>query len=215
MPGNIPIGFYIGNAAHIGIAAYYTVSHLGEVVFTNFTSIASIVQQIAGMNQPAPSAPIYGPASTEQLNGNPDIANLTLHHIYEIKPEGSESLARAEAEWYRDTFLMNGIPMTLGPTTDPGVNGFFYNIGWYFIFDSPEPGVIVYRRRKAPPGPVLVPVPEPSEVPNEAPESSWRFSLPPLSHEQAKDIVVTTVVTAAAGVTIIEVLEFLGILALG
>ena len=181
-PGKIPIGYFIGSAAHIGIAAYYTTTHLGEVVYTNFIPISSILAQTAGMN-PAAARPSRPPSAT-RLDGKPDIANLTLHHLYEIKPAGSESQARREATWYRQTFLMSGVPMDLGPTTDPGVNGVFYDIGWYFVFSSPEPGVVVYRRQQASPVPVLVPVPKPSKATRRAPESSRRFILPEPSPSQ-------------------------------
>lgn len=182
MPGKIPKGYYIGSAAHIGVASYYTTMHLGEVVFANFIPISSILTQTSGMNPAA--TPPSRPPSAKRLDGKPDIANMTLHHLYEIKPAGSESLARSEANWYRQTFLMSGVPMDLGPTTDAGVNGVFYNIGWYFVFSSPEPGVVVYRRQKSSPIPVPVPSRKRSTVTGEEPASSRRFILPAPSPSQ-------------------------------
>jgi hypothetical protein len=208
-PGQTPIGFYIGNSAHIGIASYYTLSHLGEVVYTNFISIDSILSQLD--ESAITGTPSRRRPSAARLEGKPDIANMTLHHLYEIKPAGSEAEALAEAEWYQRTFEMSGIPMSLGPSSDPGVNGFFYDIGWYFVFDSPEPGVITYERQKRSPAPVLVPVPEPSKVPSEAPERGIHFSMPKLSREQMQTMVAT--VTVAVGLAMLAYMA-LAILAL-
>lgn len=209
-PGQIPIGYYIGNSAHIGIASYYTLSHLGEVVYTNFISIDSILSQLG--ESAITGTPSKRSPSAARLAGKPDIANMTLHHIYEIKPAGSEAEALAEAEWYQTTFAMSGIPMELGPSADPGVNGFFYDIGWYFMFSSPEPGVVTYRRQQKSPAPVLVPVPEPSTVPSEAPERGMRFSLPTLSREQQQMMAATA--TVAVGLGILAYLAWAGILVL-
>src|SRR5262249_12718080 len=44
-PGTQPIPFYIGNEAHIGIAASYTAVHPGDLVFTNFIPLSSILRQ--------------------------------------------------------------------------------------------------------------------------------------------------------------------------
>ena len=197
-PGQIPIGFYIGNAAHIGIAAYYTMSHIGEVVFTNFFSVGSILRQISSSSLGTRVAPPTGPSPAD-LDGEPDIANMTLRHLYEIKPEGSEALALTEALEYQAAFAMSGIPMELGPTMDPGVNGVFYDIGWYFIFESPEPGVITYRRQSRPLEPVYEPVRETSEAPSEAPERSFRFSFPQLSREQQRQLAINMTAVATVG----------------
>jgi hypothetical protein len=210
MPGQIPIGYYIGSAAHLGIAAYYSVSHLGEVVYTNFTAIASILSQLAGTDLAGSGPPGRRP-SASRLAGKPDIANMTLHHLYEIKPAGSEAQALAEAEWYQGTFAASGIEMALGPSNDPGVNGVFYDIGWYFIFDSPMPGVVTYRRQAAPP-PVPVPETQPSEAFSPArDDTGWHFSLPRLSREQAQAMIMT--VTVGAGLIMLAYIG-LAILAL-
>jgi len=194
----MPVPFYIGITAHLGIAAYYLAAHAGDVVFTNFTSIASILQQIGGVaGQPAPTTPVYGPPSPTQLAGKPDIANLTRHHLYEIKPRGSEALAASEAEWYITAFAMNGMAMVLGPSAEPGVNGFFYDAGWYFIFESPMPGVIIYYRSSRQPEPERVTEPEGVRV---------RFRVPQLTPEQQRQMAQNTVTVGTIGLIMLMIL---------
>lgn len=154
-PGKQPPGYYIGNTAHLAIAAIYTSAHPGDIVYTNFISVQKIVNDFAAMEL-FDAVPFR--LSKTQLEGEPDIANLTLHHLYEIKPAGSEMLAFEEAEEYCESLTLAGVPMRPGPMFEPGTFGFFYDAGWYFVFNSPLPGVIVYRRQLLPP-----PEPEPQE----------------------------------------------------
>ncbi len=145
-PGPQPIPFYLGNAAHVGIAAAYVAAHVGDAVFTNVISVATILAaarrlgMTIGRNR----------ASVGQLAMQPDIANLTRTHLYEIKPATLQSLGRAEAALYVAAFARAGLAVGLGPTTEPGTSGVIPGPGGWYDFRSPEPGVITYNYRQPP-----------------------------------------------------------------
>lgn len=197
-PGQQPVGFYFGILAHLGIAAFYVAEHAGDVVYTNFTKISTIVAAIAraaaGTPAPAPANGPAGPVSTEQLDSKPDIANMTRRHLYEIKPQTALAQAESEAAWYQETFLMLGVPMALGPMGEPGTVGFFYDGGWFINFESVAPGAIVYWRSKAPSERVRVKAPEGQ------PSPSYSFRLEPLTREQQQALAGTVTVAAAGGI---------------
>ncbi|MFF4346163.1 DUF4157 domain-containing protein [Streptomyces sp. NPDC001530] len=151
-PGKQPIPFYIGMAAHIGIAAEYRLQHPTDVVQTNFTPMDNLFRQLALMGH----RPTPGRLTPEDIGLMPDIANLTRLHLYEIKPLSLAALARREAQMYRGLFIAGGIPMTLGPQGEPGTFGAVPAPGGVYLFESTEPGVILYQYRKA----QVQPVPE-------------------------------------------------------
>ena len=77
---------YIGNQAHIGIAASYVAAHIGEVVYTNFTPISALLiyaTRLGMTNNPAL-------LTAAQLAIRPDITNLTRLHLCEIKPAAAQ-----------------------------------------------------------------------------------------------------------------------------
>jgi hypothetical protein len=162
-PGRQPIPFYLGNAGHVGIAAAYVAAHVGDAVFTNVVSVATILAAArrAGL------AIGRSRASAGQLAMEPDIANLTRAHLYEIKPSTLQSLGRAEAALYVAAFAAAGLTIGLGPTTEPGTSGVIPGPGGWYEFRSPEPGVITYNHRQPPRVRVRVPVlaPEPAPAP--------------------------------------------------
>lgn len=171
-PGKMPVPFYMGITAHLGIAAYYVAAHASHVVFTNSIPVSSILTQLPWLVV----VPNTGALSARELAAKPDILNLTAQHLYEIKPEGSESLALSEAKWYVGIFAKARILISLGPSGEPGTSGFFYDAGHYFAFWSPMPGVIVYQFGRR--------LPERRRVPQtgEEPERyEWRIRWPQVS----------------------------------
>jgi hypothetical protein len=158
-PGNQPIPFYLGTAAHLAIAAEYRLAHPGDRVETNFTSVETILGYLS--QPPFNLTPNTRGMRRTRLDGMPDIANLTQRHIYEIKPQGSEALAATEAAWYVASFVTAGVPMQLGPQGVAGVSGIVPAPGGIYIFECVAPGVIVYQLRRA----QLVEVPVPQGEP--------------------------------------------------
>jgi len=156
-PGNQPIFFYLGNEAHRGIAAQYAAAHSGNVVFTNYIPISTILQNLRrmGLN------PNAGALSKAQQAVKPDILNASRRHLYEIKPASSLNQARAEAQMYVGILAAAGVTIALGPTDEPGTTGRIPAPGGFYVFGSPVPGVIVYRYERQP-QPVRDPVQQPS-----------------------------------------------------
>jgi hypothetical protein len=158
-PGNQPIPFYIGQSAHDGIAASYVSKHLADKVEVNRTAVSTILGLLRSIGTPNnPSA-----VAAKDLGLEPDITNLTKLHLYEIKPQASEGVAATEAKIYLGLFVAAGVPMTLGPVTEPGTAGVIPAPGGYYAFEAPQPGVIVYQYRKGRYEPVTVPNTSPEE----------------------------------------------------
>jgi len=143
-PGGMPIPFYIGNSAHIAIAARYASQHTGDAAFYNFSPISAIVEAARALGRTVNPAAL----TAAQLGLKPDIANLTRVHLYEIKPTRLQTLGAAEALLYQAAFVLAGIPMLLGPIGEPGTSGTVPAPGGWFTFSSPEPGVITYGYRQ-------------------------------------------------------------------
>ena len=143
-PGGMPIPFYIGNAAHVAIAAGYAALHRTDAAFYNFTPVASILQAAAALGLTVNPA-ILGAA---QLGLKPDIANITRFQLYEIKPVALQSAGRVEALLYSAALTAAGLPVLLGPVNEPGTAGAVPAPGGWFVYWAPEPGVISYRYRQ-------------------------------------------------------------------
>jgi hypothetical protein len=145
-PGNMPIGYYIGNAAHVAIAAAYAGLHAADAAFYNFTPVSVILQAAAALGiKISPAA-----ATAAQLGLKPDIANLTKKQLYEIKPVRLQSLALTELALYLAAFTVAGVPMLPGPVGEPGTFGTLPAPGGWFVYSAPEPGVITYAYRQPP-----------------------------------------------------------------
>jgi hypothetical protein len=183
-PGGQPIPFYIGTAAHVAIANEYRLAHPGERVETNYVSVEVILAMLS--QPPFNLTPDPTGMRRVRLEGMPDIANLSLRHIYEIKPRGSETLARTEAAWYVTSFTMAGIPMKLGPRASAGTSGVVPAPGGVYIFECVEPGVIVYQLRRA----------EVVAVPAAERSAKRRFELRPLTPQQAATVGITAAIAA-------------------
>lgn len=153
-PGRIPVPFYIGNSAHVAIAAMYVAAHPGEEVFTNNLSVSHIVAAARRLGISVGRSR----ARSGQLEMEPDICNLPQRHLYEIKPATLESLGRSEALLYQAAFTAAGLPIGLGPTAEPGTSGVIPAPGGWYDFRAPQPGVITYNYRQPPRVRVRVPV---------------------------------------------------------
>jgi hypothetical protein len=182
-PGAQPIPFYLGTAAHLAIAAEYALMHPADVVNTNTVAIGRILNVLTG--PPFNLLPQRDVLDGTRLASQPDICNLTLRHVYEIKPAGSQGQGRSEAAWYVESFVMAGVPMILGPSTAAGTTGVVPAPDGIYLFRSPEAGVIVYERRRM----QVEPVPADERERARLPE----FRLAPLSQQQQQAVATMTV----------------------
>jgi hypothetical protein len=176
------IGFYIGNSAHMAIAAEYVAAHPGQTVFTNYIPMVSILRSLR----------IDPSVLGADANLKPDIANVSpaQRHLYEIKPSGSEHIGGAEAAMYAGLFAKAGYPMTLGSPGEPGTRGILPAPGGYFMFYCLTPGVISYKYRRGTFQPVEVESPAREEERNDV-----RLRLPPLSPQQQVAVAQTGMMT--------------------
>jgi hypothetical protein len=143
-PGRMPIPFYIGNSAHVAIAAAYAGLHPADAAFYNFSPISAILAAARALSITVNPAAI----TAAQLGLKPDIANVTRRHLYEIKPATAQSLGAAEARLYVVAFTAAGLPLALGPVGEAGTSGTLPGPGGWFTYSAPEPGVITYRYRQ-------------------------------------------------------------------
>ena len=169
-PGKQPIGFYLGLSAHTVIAAEYASMHLTDEAFYNVVSVATIVAAARRLGLVRGA----GRASSGQAAMEPDIANLTRRHLYEIKPAKWQALGKAEAALYVAAFAAAGLAMGFGPTNEPGTSGVIPAPGGWYTFRSPEPGVITYDYSQPPRVRVRVPVRAPARKPAEETSKSLR-----------------------------------------
>ncbi|MEM1000255.1 MAG: hypothetical protein AAGN35_24595 [Bacteroidota bacterium] len=164
-PGKQHPNFYIGNEAHRAIAKYYKGLHSDSDVFTNSRSMASILDYYNDQGYDVN----YQSLTKKDLNSRPDITNATLDHLFEIKPWRDAAGANAQVTYYHQIFLRAGIPMQLGPVSDPAARGALPVPGGYIVFYSPSPGVILYKRKNE----------QKEKVPREAPQTYPVFETQP------------------------------------
>lgn len=164
-PGNQPIPFYIGNEAHVAIALRYVAAHAGQQVFTNSVPFSTILGRMPGAR---PSA-----VGASDLALRPDIANVTLRQIYEIKPATQVADAQAKLNLYLGIFQTAGVPMNPGAQTEPGAAGIVEAPGGYYIYECPVPGIILYQYHRGQYVPTSVPVPQQQQAPQPARNGFW------------------------------------------
>lgn len=182
-PGNQPIPYYIGNQAHVGISLAYAAVHPGDVAFHNFSPLSTILDTwINTMGKTGTP----GKLKAAKLGLKPDITNLSRTHLYEIKPKGSEAVAMSEAKMYQALFASAGVPISLGPTTEPGTSGGIPAPAGIYLFSSPDEGVITYQYRQA----RVVPVPVPAGEKSTSKVQLPRFRLEPIHVQVAATITV-------------------------
>jgi RHS repeat-associated protein len=160
-PGGQPVPFFLGQEAHRGIAAYYAAHHPRQVVLSNFHSIGSI---LATLRDAGIESVMAGLGRKEDLRLMPDITNLTLMHLYEIKPWRQLVQGLGKAQTYTAIFWSVGVPMERGPSDDPGTAGVIPAPGGHFQFWSPTAGVILWRYKRGDFVPLLEPKPQKQEA---------------------------------------------------
>lgn len=143
-PGNQPIRYYIGNEAHKGIARVYENAHPGDVVRSNFVKISKILDDFELLGWKVDRSSL----SKEDLDARPDILNASKPHIYEIKSYRSLQEGRREVKYYANILAKAKVGVPFGPKTEPGTRGVIPAPGGYYVFASPEDGVIIYRYRR-------------------------------------------------------------------
>jgi hypothetical protein len=192
-PGNKPIPFYLGSEAHTAIAAEYVLLHPADVVRTNTIATSTILKLLAG--PPFNLKPNLGALAKAELDGEPDILNLSRLHLYEIKPKGALAAAIAEGLDYQAAFVKAGIPVTFGPKGEPGTAGVVPAPDGVYIFESPQDGVILYEYKKMRLEEVTVPADEP--------EGKRSFRLAPLSPQQQAVVATATIATVMAAIAFV------------
>jgi hypothetical protein len=145
-PGNEPwwARMFVGTEIHKKIAEKYQQKHKLENVYTNYYSIKTLIKAKGATTENL---------SEKEKNMKPDITNLKLMHLYEIKPIGSEIKAKQEVKLYQDTMNKALAPyktfIALGPIYDDGVKGqIFTDKGKVVNYASPMDGVIIYQIQK-------------------------------------------------------------------
>lgn len=147
-PKNMPFFFYLGNAAHTAIAAYYLSRHPkpGHEVYLNISTVMSIVRAMeAAYHFKA------GRIRAALSRSKPDIFDFSMEHgmppgwVYEIKPMSLARVAEFEAVFYTMALTLAGVPVLPGPVRAPGTYGTVPAPGGWFQFWTPAPGAIVYR----------------------------------------------------------------------
>ncbi len=145
-PGNMPYRFHMGYAAHQLIAQRYRDRHPGNVVFDNYTSIRTIVKTAQGDE---------GLVNPYEGNLRPDIADLGVPCLFEIKPHGDQNLIEGKQKVQRylgaiNVAMLNGNFFKLG-TDYSGQLGVRFKDregAWNLKWETTAPGVVQYWWRK-------------------------------------------------------------------
>lgn len=133
-------GRWIGTQIHQGICNYYQSQHPSEAAANDIAcdwEIATIFRRYLVNVRQLPMAGLYT---------RPDIVNIRLGEIYEIKPLSLWFTAKPQLLGYIGIFHGGGVSLMPGPSNDPGVSGIVAAPAGYVVFVSPEPGVIIYRK---------------------------------------------------------------------
>ncbi len=165
-PGDEPEWAYVGNEAHRQIARNYVLTHAGDNVRVNQISIATIAKLLGGDVE-------HTYIDKGFLGWEPDILNVTRRQLYEIKSWRQEEEARIKRDNYIAIFAALGVEIEPGPSADIGVNGVVAGPDGYYMFMSPEPGIIIYQKRNGDYNPV--PVPAQQTETEQQPESNQDF----------------------------------------
>ena len=133
-----------GTDIHKKIAKKYEEMHPNtQTIRSNYYPVKSLLSALGF------SSTEINMLSEKERNMKPDITNLTLMHLYEIKPEGREMQAKKEVEKYKEAMNKALAPeayIILGPTTDEGVKGqIVTKKGKLVNYASPMDGVIIYQ----------------------------------------------------------------------
>ncbi|MBK9266112.1 MAG: hypothetical protein IPM54_40790 [Polyangiaceae bacterium] len=146
-PGNMPWQLFMGSAAHKVIGKDYQVMHPGHLVFTNYVTIKTIVEEAGGKK----SLLLAHEAVLQ-----PDITDMKKWWVYQIKSTARGELQAGQAKVAQDIAAINrGMPPTLFThglawkrevwvRFRPGIT----NEPWRLSWDTTAPGVIQYEWTK-------------------------------------------------------------------
>jgi hypothetical protein len=147
-----PWGAFLGKAAHAVIGTEYRLQHPSSIVFLNNTDLFTIVEE-GKLGDP------------KRLSGfvrrlRPDITDVRLLVLYEIKPDDLESREEGRVQVGRYLAALNTAvrpdrQLVGGSKFEGSLFLEFENGGalWQLSWHTPEPGVTLYRwssRRKKP-----------------------------------------------------------------
>lgn len=184
-----PPELYVGTEVHDAIGRHYIAAHPGQPVVANTTPIGSILKLFNSMSP--------GSADAAALDENdrslrPDILNLKLRHLYEIKPRAALAMGVAKMENYCSLLARAGVIVLPGPMREPGTSGALPAPAGTVRFECIQPGVITYEYRKSKLIPIPVPFPVGARARKNNPKWKWEFEAD-LTPEQKKALVTTTV----------------------
>ncbi len=145
-PGNQPMNFHMGNAAHNAIGTHYQNSHGGKImVRINTVSITAIVRAIGGTEA------LLRP---DEALRRPDITDLRANVVFEIKSSRPGQLEEGRADVAAN---IAGINRSLPPALFKHGTGFTGDVWvrfdlsmrwWRLDWRTVEPGVIQYNWSK-------------------------------------------------------------------
>lgn len=140
----MPWEFFMGNASHRLIALMYGVNHVGNIVYYNTKSVEVIVDE-TGIGNVSLLAP-------DERKIRPDITDVTLRTLFEIKPWHGQALreGREEARKYLvalNRTILSGRGFTGGSDFQGEILVRFAGgqYIWRLEWKNPEPGVVQYK----------------------------------------------------------------------
>lgn len=139
-----PWEFFLGNAAHRLIAYMYGVNHPTNTAFYNKDTVLLILSN-AGIGDPSHLLP-------DERNLRPDITDISIRHVFEIKPWTNKGLREGlqEVQTYLAALnraLLIGKRFTAGPDFRGEILVRFAQgqYIWRLEWQTTEPGVVQYR----------------------------------------------------------------------
>jgi len=158
-----------GTAVHVMIGEIYRNAHKPDTVKHNFSSIKSILNTFSEEYDIPDQSNTLEDNEGKDLRKRPDITNISKCHIYEIKPARYQKKAREDVNMYQG--ILNkalapvGIFVALGSVNEPGVKGKVSTTRNIYSYESPEEGVITYKKMEPKQQEQPFPVPVPVRVP--------------------------------------------------
>ncbi|MCE9573340.1 MAG: FG-GAP-like repeat-containing protein [Deltaproteobacteria bacterium] len=172
-PGKEPVGRYLGNDAHDEIAAAYRIFHALDLVFTNSTSVATILGD-TGFGK--------GDWNDARMRVRPDIYNSKAHvtssaadgDVWEIKSDTDALGALSQALKSVEALRAGGDARAhLGTER---FHGWLPAPGGVIYYWTSMPGVILYHRYVVPPAMEKVFEKQPSFVADPAVEPAFDYN---------------------------------------
>jgi RHS repeat-associated protein len=138
-PGKQPFELYIGNHATVNIAREYIRAralHMEFQIYTNFYTVGGILKRDGNYSLGA------------GLTLKPDILNWDLRVVYEIKPYTDYAGAKQQLQYYIKGFASAGVQIKPGAAWADGTYGYVSAPGGFYVYWTPEDGIILYKYYK-------------------------------------------------------------------